>query len=80
MQAWQGLSASHRQEKEYDPIQPIVTACRGQRLHRRDRGFWADGSHRWVQRLTLQTDECRRGNSSVLSTDKRRNMTQYERL
>ena len=37
----------HRQDKEYDTIPPIVPACRGQRLHRGDRGLWADGSHRY---------------------------------
>ena len=53
MQAWQGLSAFHRHEKEYDTIRAIVTACRVQRLHRGDRGFWADGSHRWGQTLAF---------------------------
>ena len=55
-----------------------MNACRGQRLHRRDRGFWADGSHRWVQRLS--SDACKHGKPSVLSTEERRDVAQYEEL
>ena len=31
----------------------LRAACRGERLHRPDRGFWADGSHRWVVTLAF---------------------------
>ena len=57
-----------------------MTACRGERLHRRDRGLWADGSHRWVETLAFHCDVCRHDKPSELRAEKGRHETQCEAL
>ena len=52
---------------------------RGKRLHRRDRGLWADGSHRWVLALAIHTNVCKHGRSSEHCTGKR-HVTECEAL
>ena len=72
------LRALHREGQESNNMWGIVAACRGERLHRRDRGLWADGSHRWVQTLAIHTNVCKHGRSSEHCTGKGRHVTQCE--
>ena len=57
-----------------------MSACRGERAYRRDRGLWADGSHRWVQTLAIHINVCKHGRSSELCTGKGRHVTECEAL
>ena len=78
MQAWQIIRALRIEGQESNNMWGIVAACRGERSYRRDRGLWADGSHRWVQTLAFHWDVYWPGTSSENCTGKGRHVTQCE--